>query len=72
MENEQIIECEEVKEIRRIRHEISEEFEHDISRLVAYCQKIEEELRQSGKYKFADEPSIQATPLDAASVNADD
>ena len=72
MENEQIIECEEVKELRRIRHEISEEFGHDINRLVAYCQKIEEELRQSGEYKFADEPSIQATPLDSASVNADD
>ncbi len=45
---------EEINEIRRIRHEISARFGHDVSRLVAHYQALEKELRQSGEYKFAD------------------
>ena len=44
----------EINEVRRIRHEISAKFGHDIGRLVAHYQKIEKEFRRSGKYKFAD------------------
>ena len=44
----------EINEVRRIRHEISARFGHDIGRLVAHYQKIEEEFRRSGEYKFAD------------------
>ena len=44
----------EINEVRRIRHEISARFGHDIGRLVAHYQKIEKEFRRSGKYKFAD------------------
>ena len=47
-----------VEEVREIRMKISEECGHDLSRLIAYYQKVGEELRKSGKYKFADpEPS---------------
>ena len=44
----------EINEVRRIRHEISARFGHDIGRLVAHYQKIEEEFRRSGEYKFAE------------------
>ncbi len=44
----------EINEVRRIRHEISARFGHDVGRLVAHYQKIEKEFRQSGKYKYAD------------------
>ena len=44
----------EINEVRRIRHEISAQFGHDIGQLVAHYQKIEKEFRRSGKYKFAD------------------
>ncbi len=48
----------EINEVRRIRHEISAQFGHDVGRLIAHYQKIEKELRQSGKYKFADSKHI--------------
>lgn len=54
MENQAILDCEEVKDIRRIRHKISAEFGHDVSLLAAYCQTLESTLRQSNEYRFAE------------------
>ena len=56
IENEKHAECEIVKEVREIRHKISAQFDHDIGRLVAHYQELQEQMRQSGKYKFADLP----------------
>lgn len=59
MENREIIEnteCEIVNEVREIRHKISARFDHDIGRMVAHYQEIQEKMRRSGKYKFADLP----------------
>ena len=44
-------------EVREMRRKISAEFGHDLNRLVAYYQEMENEMRKSGKYKFADLPS---------------
>ena len=44
----------EINEVRRIRHEISARFGHDVRRLVAHYQELENELRRSGGYRFAD------------------
>ncbi len=44
-----------IKEVRRVRHQISEECGHDVDRLVSYYQKIEEDLRASGEFRFADD-----------------
>ena len=57
IENERNTECEIVKEVRDIRHKISAQFDHDVSRLVAHYQALEEKMRQSGKYNFADLPN---------------
>ena len=60
MEDRKIIEnteCEIVKEVREIRHKISARFDHDISRMVAHYQEVQEKMQRSGKYKFADLPS---------------
>ena len=47
-----------VQEVREMRMRISEECGHDLNRLIAYYQKVGEEMRKSGKYKFVDpEPS---------------
>lgn len=43
----------ELDEIHRIRREISARFNHDVSKLVAHYQKLDEEFRKAG-YKFAD------------------
>ena len=49
-----------VKEVREMRMKISEECGHDLNRLLAYYQKVGEEMRKSGKYKFVDpEPSTE-------------
>ena len=56
------MENEEIKEIRRIRHEISAEFGHDPHKFGKYCREIEKELRKSGKYKFADSKPATEKP----------
>jgi hypothetical protein len=43
----------EIKIIRRVRHEISAECGHDVDRVVAYYRRVEEELRRSGRFRFA-------------------
>ena len=57
MGSEKIMECSIMEEVREMRRKISEEFGHDLSRLVAYYQELETEMRKSGKYRFADPPS---------------
>ena len=49
----------EIDEIRRIRREISARFDHDVNKLIAHYQALEEEYRKSGKYKFVDPPDAK-------------
>jgi len=42
----------EIGEIRRIRHEISAQCDHDIHKLADYCRQVEQELRRSGEFRF--------------------
>lgn len=51
----------EINEVRRIRHGISARFGHDVSRLVAHYQELENKLRRSGEYRFADSPPAYET-----------
>ena len=60
MENKETMACSIMEEVREKRRKISAEFGHDLNRLVAYYQKIENEMRKSGKYKFADPSSEKA------------
>ena len=46
----------EIDEIRRIRQEISERFDHNVNKLIVHYQALEREYRKSGKYKFVDPP----------------
>ena len=57
IENEKNAECEIVKEVREIRHKISARFDHDVGQLVAHYQELQEQMWQSGKYKFSDFPT---------------
>ena len=65
-------ECEIVKEIREVRHKISARFEHDVSQLVAHYQELQEKMRQSGKYKFANLPSEKLKLLKSADTEVAD
>ena len=60
----------EIDEIHRIRKEISARFDHDVSKLSAYYQKLDEEYRKSGKYKFVDSP-LEKSEEAAKSTNKD-
>ena len=57
MENKETMACSIMEEVREIRRKISAEFGHDLNRLVAHYQELENEMRKSGKYKFADPPN---------------
>ena len=57
IENEESTECEIVKEVRETRHKISARFNHDVDQLVAHYQALEQKMRQSGKYRFAELPN---------------
>ena len=41
-----------IREVRRVRHEISRRCDHDPRRVVAYYRAFQEELKRSGKYRF--------------------
>jgi hypothetical protein len=43
-----------IREVRRIRHLISQECGHDVRKIAEYYRTYEEELKRSGKYRFAD------------------
>ncbi len=51
----------EVAEVRKARHEISEECGHDLHKVVEYYRGIEEELRRSGRFRFEETtPSVDS------------
>ena len=41
-----------IREVRRVRHEISRRCDHDPRRVVAYYRDFQDELKRSGKYSF--------------------
>jgi hypothetical protein len=49
---------EEIKSIRQVRHQISAECGHDVDRVVAYYRAVEDELRRSGEFGFAEVPDL--------------
>ena len=42
----------EIAEIRKIRHQISEECGHDIHKVAEYYRQVQEELKRSGQFRF--------------------
>lgn len=62
MENKETMECSVMEEVREMRRKISAEFGHDLNRLVAYYQELENEMRKSGKYRFAAPPNDKLEP----------
>jgi hypothetical protein len=54
-----------ISQIRKIRHEISEECGHDVRKIAAYYRRVEEELKKSGDFRFED----QTLDLQTTSAN---
>ena len=49
----------EIDEVRRVRHQVSEENGHDLQRVADYYRRVEQELRASKRFRFADEHSLK-------------
>ena len=60
-----------VEEVREIRMKISEECGHDLNKLLAYYQKVEKEMRKSGKYKFVDPEPPTEKPASTESTRGE-
>ena len=41
-----------IREVRRVRHEISRRCGHDPHKVVAWYRAFQDELKRSGKYRF--------------------
>lgn len=41
-----------IREVRRVRHEISQRCGHDPHKVVAWYRAFQDELKRSGKYRF--------------------
>ena len=61
----------ELDEIHRVRREISARFDHDVSKLVAHYQQLDEEFRKVG-YKFADLPPEKPKASESSDKEAAD
>lgn len=57
----------EITQIRKIRHEISEECGHDVRKVAAYYRRVEDELKKSGDFRFED----QTLDLQTTSAKSD-
>ena len=62
----------EIDEIRQVRHQVSEENNHDLRRVADYYRHVEQELRSGGRFKFADEfnPAPVSEPFVASNKSA--
>jgi hypothetical protein len=58
----------EIAEVRKIRHEISEECGHDVRRVAAYYRRIEEELKESEDFRFEDQSLTPQTTAPTGDV----
>ncbi|MFK5968989.1 MAG: hypothetical protein QM487_02560 [Candidatus Marithrix sp.] len=45
----------EIIEIRKIRHEISKKIGNDLNKLLEHYNKLEANLKTSGRYKFSED-----------------
>ena len=60
-----------VKEVREMRRKISEEFDHDLGKFIAYCQELEKEWRKSSKYQFVNSESALEESKSTESVKVE-
>ena len=61
----------EIQEIRTIRHEISEECDHDLHRVAAYYRAVEQELKESGRFRFEERSNVSRTSEATDEVNTE-
>ena len=50
----------EIDQVRHIRRQISAEHGHDLTKIAEHYRRLEEELRASGRFRFADRMARQA------------
>ncbi|EDN66092.1 hypothetical protein BGP_2210 [Beggiatoa sp. PS] len=58
----------EIEEIRRIRQQISAENGNNLEAIAKYYRQIEEELKNSGKYRFIEKGNSHQRPSSQRSM----
>ncbi len=62
-----------IREIRRVRHDISRRCNHDVHEVVACYRAFQEELKRSGEYRFVESPEpVEPAMSEFRSRNRDD
>ena len=56
-----------IREVRRVRHEISRRCNHDVHEVVASYRAFQDDLKRSGKYRFVQPEELE----DSAPVESD-
>jgi len=59
-----------IREVRRVRHDISRRCDHDPRKVVAYYREFQEAIKQSGEYRFCGE-TVETDDADPAQANVD-
>jgi hypothetical protein len=59
-----------IREVRRVRHEISRRCGHDVHKVLAWYRAFQDELKQSGKYRFS-QPDESNDPVTSKSAAQD-
>ncbi len=58
-----------IRDVRRIRHRISQECDHDVHKVVAYYRAFQNQLKESGKYRFANPSEWDVARTSDSDVN---
>ena len=48
-----------IREVRQTRHAISHECDNDVRKVIAYYRAFQDELKRSGRYRFADAAELK-------------
>ena len=59
-----------IREIRRVRHDISRRCNHDPHKVVAYYREFQEAMKRSGKFRFRGEAG-ETDDAEHAQANVD-
>lgn len=54
--------------VRRVRHEISKQFNHNVDQVIDFYCSVQEDLKRSGRFRFAATGGSVAPPLSDAAL----
>ena len=59
-----------IREVRRVRHDISRRCDHDPRKVVAYYREFQEAMKRSGEYRFCGK-AVETDDTEPGQTNVD-